>query len=261
MSDEILFCRLYRYRNPDGSTKDWAIGEFMGNICVFFGKTGASRLRRHNIPPEKHVATAAKEIERRIDEQLRQGYEYVGEARVRLEARGGGALLGIEEDQRLKAGSLHWELATACTSAEARRAFQTIAADLGAAPHPAVSVEASEQGLEVAVTGQKWAFGFSPSPHGHVNESSGRGGGSIPVQYGALPVLVVLAFGRLVGRRITFANDAGEHIDVKINGDLPWLAPSATMSQADVRALAIKLGLIAPSLSELKLPQPAVGFW
>ncbi|MEE4376779.1 MAG: hypothetical protein V2J55_04600 [Candidatus Competibacteraceae bacterium] len=78
MSELSVVVSLYRFTKPDGSTKDWAIRHDEAGVEIYFGKTG-KRLQMRTVPMERCGNNSpALEVERRVNEQRRQGYEFVG---------------------------------------------------------------------------------------------------------------------------------------------------------------------------------------
>ncbi|HRZ07422.1 MAG TPA: hypothetical protein P5102_14975 [Candidatus Competibacteraceae bacterium] len=72
---------LYRYRNPDGTAKDWATpvaGSPLG-LTVYYGRTG-SALRQAQTPVGQCPhGNPVREGERRIREKLAKGYQSLGQ--------------------------------------------------------------------------------------------------------------------------------------------------------------------------------------
>jgi len=78
MSELSVVVSLYRFTHPDGSTKDWAIRHDETGVEIYFGKTG-KRLQMRTVPVTRcRNNSPVLEVERRVNEQRRQGYEFVG---------------------------------------------------------------------------------------------------------------------------------------------------------------------------------------
>ena len=66
-----------RYRNPDGSTKDWVIEKIPGGFRIRWGKTEHVN-RQVQYEDRRFPAGVFPEMRKRIQAQVRQGYRYVG---------------------------------------------------------------------------------------------------------------------------------------------------------------------------------------
>ncbi len=251
MNAKEVRCDLYRYRQPDGSSKDWLIGTTEEGVHVFFGKTGGN-LREIRVPPRACCNDSPlEEAAKRAASQVTLGYELIGSAVVNLEDR---EILRVEEGT---SPPLHWETQQPLPVAEFETRLAEIAKALGENPMPGVCLAKGDGSLTLQVGEVTWSLGLSPSPHGHIDPSTGRGGGSILAKHGVVPVLVMMRLAMQFPGTFVFGNDKGETVHLQIDPETPWFPPSLW---AKVRKLAVRLKIIAPAVSDFDFEPSGIWF-
>lgn len=244
---------LYRYQNPDGTSKDWAIGDGGdGNIYVYFGKTG-KKLRVAVIPPARFAKrTLAEEIERRIEEQTRDGYQYISRARII-----DGLVTSVTTDPAL--APIEWDMTQKIDLDQLRLKLHEIAAALGDNPYPGLAMTLTEDAILLKNGNRSWQFGVSESLDGGIKRSTGRGGGRVLPEHGPIPLLVLMSIAASFPGTFVFGDDTGNTVSLRLSEDEPRFAPNRVVF-SKVRAAAAKLGIVAPSLSELNVRSTGVWF-
>jgi hypothetical protein len=248
--------RLYRVHHVDGSSKDWAIRATEDGVVVRYGKTGrVSRL--HEIPRASRTfraATPQDEAERRIGEQLRQGYEYVGE--VTFDAR---SLVRLESEAP-RARHLHWSVvAPVATELEVwAAAVLSRAREIGAVLGAQGYFRSLEAGADTIVLQRHdrvgFCFGFCEEPtSGRISRRTRRGSGSANAAR-VVEVLFLLALARAFPE-FALADDAGEVIEPRLE-DNPLLANGAQHHARVAEALGLAPACI--HWDTISAPTPAL---
>jgi hypothetical protein len=183
---------LYRC-TVHGGSKDWAIAIMAnGHVRTLHCATGAT-VKQTNIPPSKFGVVggrAADEMDRRIQEKLRKGYEPLGSAIIdenRLE---------LKRPNASQPATLadHWEILKPLEPRKLNEVLSWIVDQLRDHAAPNV-IEYDKDAVVLRIgtrTGngaQWWVFGFSEA--GGI-QPTGRGGGQILRKHGLLPRLILL---------------------------------------------------------------------
>lgn len=251
MSSNILTHGLYRYSHPDGSSKDWAIGQSAGDINIYFGKTG-SKLRKVVVPPQKlKKATVDEEIQSRIDDQIKQGYQLVGDVVIE-----DNRVVETPDDNLHR--TLEWDMSKPVPVERMLEVLHDVATALGKAPWPGVKVSFENESLCAKTPAGSWIIGFQDTENGGISRDTGKGGGIIRASHGPIPVLVMMALERTFPDTFVFGDGTTETAELSFDINSPWLAPAAA-SFDRLQKLAVKLGICAPSLSDCNVQ--ATGIW
>ena len=89
MAAPAITVHLYRMRNPNGTSKDWAVPTVLDpqRLTVYFGRTG-STLRQAETPAGQcRDGIPIREAENRIREKLAKGYQALGAYRLAANRR------------------------------------------------------------------------------------------------------------------------------------------------------------------------------
>ena len=89
MVASAITVHLYRMRNPDGTSKDWAVPTVLDplRLTVYFGRTG-STLRQAETPAGRcRDGIPIREAEDRIREKMAKGYQALGTFRLAANRR------------------------------------------------------------------------------------------------------------------------------------------------------------------------------
>ncbi len=250
MSSPTYQCALYRFKHPDGTSKDWAICIDADVIRIFYAKTGA-KMRMTVVPKTKVKVSLDEEMRERTDKQIQQGYVHVGEATI-VE----NAIVQLIEPNA--GATLHWETVVSAPEEGLLDKIREIARGLGENPYPGVMVSVGSDGLDITTPGGKWSFGYLDSIGGGMNRNTGRGGGTIPASHGPVPLLVMLAVSLALPDMFAFADDDGNTVDLRFNAESPWFSQNGVPYEK-LRKLAVQIGICAPSLSEINVK--ATGVW
>lgn len=249
MSSPTYQCALYRFKHPDGTSKDWAICIDADVIRIFNAKTGA-KMRMTVVPRNSSLNVSLdEEMQARIDSQIKQGYVLVGKACIVDNT--------IMQLIETNAGTtLHWETTVPVPEQQLIDKIRELAADMGNNPYPGVTTAIENNLLVVITPGGQWAFGYCDSINGGMNRNTGRGGGAIPATYGPIPLLVLHAISIAFPNMFAFADDDGNVVDLRPTSDSSWFTH---VPFEKLRKLAVKMGICAPSLTESNVK--ATGVW
>lgn len=251
MSGSELQCDLYRYRHPDGSSKDWMIGALETAVHVYFGKTGGS-LREIRVPRSQCLnGSPADEMDKRATAQLARGYERVGTAVVHTGDR---EVIRAEETT---VSGLHWETERPVSLTELLAKLREIAKTLGEEPAPGVRLVWDDTGLTLQMGETAWSLGLTPGPYGNVDPNTGRGGGTVLPKHGVVPVLVLLRLAMDFPDAFRFGTDKGETVQLRLDSEAPWF-PASLWDRT--RKLAVKLKIVAPALSDFEFAPSGIWF-
>jgi len=250
------FYELYRAMHPDGSTRDFLIGESPdgpGHVVILEGNTGASLHATLRPVPGGDPDECAKMIRAEVEERQAANYAYVGRAKVvsrRVQS------VASQTDQADT--DLNWEL-KASNVVDVKRLFSEIANVLGDQPLPGHRVTLSPSGLIIQYGIRNWVFGFDPNPDGFISPQTGKGGGIVRSHHGALPILILATFADRFRGSVTAADNNGETLSMNYADLAERIEQSITSEQAD--QLAARLGLCVPSLSSFSIKSDLKGFW
>jgi len=89
MAAPAITVLLYRMRNPNGTSKDWAVPTVLDpqRLTVYFGRTG-STLRQAETPAGRcRDGIPIREAEKRIREKMAKGYQALGTFRLAANRR------------------------------------------------------------------------------------------------------------------------------------------------------------------------------
>ena len=89
MAAPAITVLLYRMRNPNGTSKDWAVPTVLDpqRLTVYFGRTG-STLRQAETPAGRcRDGIPIREAEDRIREKMAKGYQALGTFRLAANRR------------------------------------------------------------------------------------------------------------------------------------------------------------------------------
>jgi hypothetical protein len=244
---------LYRYQNPDGTSKDWAIcdgGD--GNIYVYFGKTG-KKLQMRIIPPSRFSKLGiAEEIEHRTGEQIYDGYNFVSQVQIV-----DGVVTSVSSDPQLS--PIEWEMARKIDSTELCETLAKMVEALGSTPYPGTTVNYEKESLVVKNGTRVWRFGIVESMEGGISRTTGRGGGRVLPEHGPIPLLVLMTMDASFPGTFVFGDEQGNTVKLRLSEDDPWFSPGR-VAFGKLRAAAAKLGIVAPSMSELNVRSTGVWF-
>ena len=224
---------LYRYRNRDGSSKDWAIRTNPdGSITTRWGKTAA---RLPGVSTRRGVRQF--DIER---EKQTKGYVFVAE--VGIDSEGNVFLPGqvMPEPQPPPVGALYWHI-------ECRANPDTRAALTGEIRR-LLDVMQSLSGNET-LPDQSWA-GWQQLLDLSVNAEPLVQSGQIKQRHGVLPWLFLLALKHkaLDGVEIGIATESSREVSDDLKAEQDVLAFFGTDLDS-IRATAEILGLLKPRLN------------
>lgn len=247
---------LYRATNPDGSTRDVAIAADPNGgpvIVMYEGKTGGGMsVSRRPVPdatPEKIAATIEKEVE----ELVRSGYVYVGEATIR-----GNRVASVATQSTESSDDLHWEVTVPIPPQKLAETLDEIATSMGSWPiDNSQGFIRDEFGIRVTIGPNEWSFGYRPTPHGMIDAKTGRGGGTLRAFFGPLPLLVFAVIEKRLPGHIIVADTGGNQIAFGYREVAERI--SEAVPDEVLRALAERLGLRAPSLSSFAVNSS--GYW
>jgi hypothetical protein len=249
MSDDGIDYAFYRCEtSTQTGSKDWAIGlSAQQEVVIRFGATGQTA--RRVVVPRAHfkAADAAAELERRIQAQLDQGYEYLGQAIVKR-----GRLQGIPDPLEPLDGDpesteaapaprlyrLHWAFVQPIERAAFCRELAWVAERLSEPDSPgAIEYDAKQSVCRVRQL-RPWELGYSDI--GGI-ASDNRGGGVIELEHGVLPVVVLAHLRKRFPGCVDLATQNGQVITVQFTAEDP-IFEAHGLDPAKVKRLAGLIG-------------------
>lgn len=246
---------LYRATNPDGSTRDVAIGmspDGKPRAVILEGKTGGS-LTVTLVPNESaDFAAAESKVTERVESLLKAGYVRVGDAVVRDRR-----IVTVDTQGPANEEDFHWEVMTPVPAGGFLDAMIQVANGLGEHPLPGTRVTRDDLGITVIRAEHAWSFGHRPSSDGTIDARTGRGGGTIAAHHGPIPVLVLAAVARRLPGHFKAADNAGEEIGLGF-GDLAKHLGDRIAFDV-LRQIAERVGLRTPGLSSYSVK--STGMW
>lgn len=251
-------CSLYRATNPDGSTRDIAIGASPDGapvVVTYEGKTGgamsASRRPILDATPTPEILKLT--IEKDVGELIRSGFVYVGEATIR-----GNRVTQVATQTAESSDDLHWEVVLPIHSQKLAETLDDISRAVGSCPNDMrQGFTRDEFGVRISVGPNEWSFGHRPSPHGMIDVKTGRGGGTLRTIFGPLPLLILAVIERRYPGHLLVADPDGNQVQFGYNYVAERI--SGVMPDDILRRLAEHLGLRTPSLSSFSVNSK--GFW
>lgn len=89
MAAPAITVLLYRMRNPNGTSKDWAVPTVLDpqRLTVYFGRTGSTLRQAETPAAECRDGIPIREAEKRIREKLAKGYQTLGTFRLAANRR------------------------------------------------------------------------------------------------------------------------------------------------------------------------------
>jgi hypothetical protein len=202
---------LYRITDPDGSSRDRALGaapDGSHQIVIWEGRTGR-RMKLKLVPLDADdTATALNNCRA---EAQRDGYYYVGPATVferhilpipRSAASGGSEPL------------LLWELVAPILATELTPCLQAIARTLPPHLGGVCELRQCDAGLAIHLERETWSIGAGTSSDGHIDSQTGRGGGCVHTHNGPMPFLVLASLAQRFPKRLAFADNHGTELDL-----------------------------------------------
>jgi len=225
--------RLYRYRNRDGSSKDWAVRTNPGgSITTRWGKT-ADRL----------PGVSTRNGVRQFDiEKKKQAKGYVFVAEVEIDSEGTVFLSGqvMPEPPPLPVGALYWHI-------ECRANPDTRAALAGEVRRLLGAMQSLSD--NETMPDQSWA-GWQQLLDLSVNAEPFVQSGQIKQAHGVLPWLLLMALKHqaLDGVEIGIATESSREVSVDLKAEQDVLAFFGTDLDS-IRATAEILGLLKPRLN------------
>ena len=225
--------RLYRYRNRDGSSKDWAVRTNPdGSITTRWGKTAA---RLPGVSTRKGVRQF--DIER---EKQAKGYVFVAE--VEIDSEGTVFLPGqvMPEPPPPPVGALYWHI-------ECRANPDTRAALAGEVRRLLGAMQSLSD--NETMPDQSWA-GWQQLLDLSLNAEPFVQSGQIKQAHGVLPWLLLMALKHqaLDGVEIGIATESSREVSVDLKAEQDVLAFFGTDLDS-IRATAEILGLLKPRLN------------
>ena len=266
-------CKFYRFQKPDGSTKDWAIGYYYadkinsaGSIAVYFGKTGnklQSRMVRTFFGPPSIEIQA--DIDRRVNDQLKQGYQYLYDVVIDAQTREVNRLPDSEKSREsviAQEETLYWIMKPKGVSTDVdlvRNGLNNILNRLTWTLNlqPKENVTGSDGFIVSSGTGFDLKSGRLSSSANITFDL--RGGGEVRKMHGALPVLMLMFVAFQAKQRnlaesvdLNFTGQAGDDaFQVKSYRDLENVLPliGKDISDPEIRSAAEMLELVEPQIN------------
>ena len=262
-------CELYRFYNDDGSSKDWAIGYQMGSssssenkLVVFFGKTGKNLQVRSVLSWYGNPGmNQQREHEKRVDEQLKQGYDHVGSVSIDADTRDIQPLDEHKPEIVPSEPTLYWSNAIAFRGSHDGTQLQDIMFDAAENAGQILNftkteVFGSDDFYLTDNNGVKLEFGLQPMNGFNIH---GTGTGEVKESGGANVFLLLLHVVKemrkfnLIGiSHLLFATpDNPDAIPVEEFRDLEKVFPLIGLDYKDpeLRLLAEKLDLVEPRIN------------
>ena len=262
-------CELYRFYNDDGSSKDWAIGYQMGSssssenqLVVFFGKTG-KKLQVRSVLSwyGKPGMNQQRELERRVDEQMKQGYNHVDSVSIDANTREISAVDDNKPEIVPTEPTLYWSNAIAFRDSHDGIKLQNCI--FGAAENAGqllnftkTEVVGSDDFSLTDSNGVKLDFAFQPMNGFNIH---GMGTGEVKESYGSNVFLLLLYVVKAIRKldviqvsHLLFATpDNPEAIHVEEYRDLEKVLPilGIDFKDPELRILAEKLDLVEPMIN------------
>jgi len=239
---------LYRFHHPGGGTKDWAIALIDGEIDVRYGATGAA-LRGGRV--KSRYTDNQAELNRRVSQKLKEGYQRVGPIVVFEDGRWESAPAGREEPEP-KANSD----AEDKVFFEIRASAESAVTGFTATCHEVCGKlrEAGVTGVDVQRTSEaqvfrigRWSFevadGASMNPNALLR-SNRTGGGRIQAEDGVYPFLFLAYLKRQAPREleVNLAWKDGIEVTDRLHHEADVLALFGTTLDG-IRPVAVALGL------------------
>lgn len=244
MSTDPTVYRHFRFQNPDGSSKDWAIGLAEDeDIRIRYGAKGRT-VRLHTLAKEACSSGVQAEIAARINRNVRKGYVELGEATVngrgRLEA-----VVAPPAPVRL----LDWELRTPVDRGDVLHCLRWIFERMEPLTAHTDVEFIDDQGLRGGADEASWSIGYGPG--GGLGDD-GRGGGQLSPEQGALPVLVLLVLEREFPGAVAFADERAKAVKPRLHISDPYFGnPSVDFDAVVETATALELCLGLVHLNDL----------
>lgn len=230
---------LYRFDNPNGTQKDWAIAALPDKVVIKYGSTG-EKYRTTIVPLGKCSGSTANEAARRRREKEREGYWLVGVVELDAPAPSPTAVTPASAQGSAQASpdatvaappaaspKLYWSytaptglgrelgrilLDRASEIADVLKEHGVAEVDVARTPL-ADDGEIGHLTLTDIKTGVKWGFGVARNIiTGSVGLMARRGSGVVNDDAGLAPILFLFAMKvRLVG--LTLADDRNNEVD------------------------------------------------
>jgi hypothetical protein len=253
---------LYRFQHPGGGSKDWAIALVNGDgggIDVRYGATGTT-LRGGRV--KSRYTDNHAELNRRVSEKLREGYQRVGAIVVYEDGRFESATAGREEPEPKAQPDAEDKVFF-----EIRATVASAIAGFLATCHKACGKlrEAGVTGVDVKQTQDavvftigQWSFEVADSASINPNallRSNRTGGGRIKAEEGVYPFLFLTYLKRNTPREfeVNLAWKDGIEVTDRLHHEAGVLAMFGTTFDS-IRSVAVALGL-----AEEKIDLAAVG--
>lgn len=248
MSERRGIFELYRFHHPGGGAKDWAIALIDGAIDVRYGASGTA-LRGGQVK-SRNIDNQA-ELNRRVSQKLREGYQRVGPIIVYEDGRWENVPTASEEPQPQAArdaeDQVYFEIrATAESSiAEFTAVCREACGRLRAAGVTAVEVQETGEALVFRIG--RWSFEVAEAASMNPNAWLRRtrtGGGRIEVDEGVYPFLFLVYLKRHAPREcaVNLAWKDGVDVTDRLHHEAGVLALFGATLEG-IRPVAVALGL------------------
>lgn len=249
---------LYRYKHPDGSSKDWMVQESDAPpLVIYFDKTGSKRYRSHVIDAASMPQGLVSERQNRVDAKVAKGYQYMGSAEVDDD----GNVTSWPWQRTLNVSNLYW---TTNDNVKIRPddllpVLADIAKKIGKKPVLGYTVKIQGDLLIVSPKdGTEWHIGFGVGDS-MLNPSTGRGAGMVTPNHCPIAMLVLMAINKKLPNAIIFADESGSEVTLQFKASNPWLIDEVIPLDRQ-RDLAVKLELCIRPIDYSQMPEVGLGF-
>lgn len=204
-------CELYRITDPDGGSRDRAIGhapDGSKQLVIWEGRTGR-RMKLKLMPLGADDTGTA--LDRCLRETQAEGYYYVSQVTL-VERR----ILPLQPvpEARDHMPLLLWELVQPIAGGALIPALHAIAQTLPLHLGGMCELRKGDQGIAIHLERETWAIGAGVTGDGHIDAETGRGGGCVHAHHGSLPLLVLASLARHFPQCLGFADDQGTELDL-----------------------------------------------
>lgn len=248
---------LYRYKHPDGTSKDWLIQESnTPPLVLYFDKTGAKKYRSHVIDKDKMADGIELEKQRRVSAKQDEGYVYLGTALLEE-----GVVKIWPEDRRNNVESLCWTTNNNLIVSQEQflNTFQLIAEALGDKSVLGFKVTYAEETLTVISPNQaNWTIGYG-SMNPAIRAKTGQGAGEVFPTFCPVATLILMAINKKIPGALLFADMSGKEVTLAFKSTNPWLMTDIIPLDLQ-RDIAAKLDLCLRPIDYAQLPSTGLDF-
>lgn len=245
----MISAQLYRFEHGNGRSKDWAIYPWNGGVRIVHGSTGA-KFRVLDYP----AGSIGKPIHERISEQLKQGYQPVGEHQFNDKGQLAGKIPVVSRDVVV------WDVPEPVDIDVLEQGLIRLSHLIGREPLAGTTVELDGLLLHIRQPGHVWSFGVGDAG-GLIMPNTERGGGTIRHEDGPVALLAVLFLQKWIS--IDLAKPDGTELkkdDLRFSEHTIWQCwgyPPMLL-----REIAVQLELVIEvKLTNISLPQGVSGFF